>query len=170
MTIHVRPAEAADLPAILAIYNDAILHTTASYAYQPESLEQRALWFEQHRSQGLPVLVAVDESGAVVGWGSLSNFRERIGYRYTAEHSVYVTAARRGQGLGRALMVALIDTAKALGKHTLIGVIDSSNEPSLRLHRALGFEQAAYFKQVGYKFDRWLDLIFMQLLLASEDA
>ena len=167
MTVLVRSAQRADLPAILAIYNDAILHTTASYAYEPEALEQRVRWFDQHEAQGLPVFVAVDDSGVVVGWGSLSSFRERIGYRFTAEHSVYVTADRRGQGIGRALMVELVGAAKALGKHTLIGVVDASNEPSLRLHRAFGFEQAGYFREVGYKFDRWLDLIFMQLVLVA---
>lgn len=167
MTIHIRPAEAADLPAILAIYNDAVLHTTASWDYEPSTLDQRTRWFEQHRQQGLSVLVAVDREGSVVGWGSLSKFREKIGYQYTVEHSVYVAAGHRRQGIGRLIVLALIEAARQLGKRSLIGGVDASNEASLRLHESLGFEQVAHFKQVGYKFDRWLDLIFVQRILAE---
>ncbi len=167
MTICIRAAEPADLPAILAIYNDAVVNTTASWDYEPSTLEQRAQWFEQHRKLGLPVLVAVDELDTVVGWGSLSKFRDRIGYQYTVEHSVYVAAAYRRQGIGRLIVLALIDAARQLGKRTLIGGLDASNEASLHLHESLGFEQVAYFRQVGYKFERWLDLIFVQRTLAD---
>lgn len=165
MTICIRAAERADLPEILAIYNDAVLNTTASYDYEPSTLEQRTLWFEQHQQQGFPVLVAVNPAGKVVGWGSLSKFREKIGYQYTAEHSVYVAADQRRQGIGRSMLLALIEAARTLGKHTLVGGVDASNEASIRLHLSLGFEQVAHFRQVGYKFDRWLDLVFMQLTL-----
>lgn len=165
MTIHIRPAVAGDLPAILDIYNEAVLNTTASYDYEPNTLEQRCRWFEQHQRQGLPVLVAVDATGAVVRWGSLSKYREKIGYRYTVEHSVYVAHDQRGQGAGRLIVMALIEAACKLGKHTVIAGIDANNEASLRLHQALGFEQVAHLKQVGYKFDRWLDVIFMQYIL-----
>jgi L-amino acid N-acyltransferase YncA len=168
MTVHICPAEAGDLPAILAIYNDAVLHTTASYDYEPSTLEQRARWFEQHREQGMPVLVARDANDKVIGWGSLSKFRDKIGYQYTVEHSVYIAPDERGKGVGRLLVLALIEAARALGKHVLVGGVDASNEASLRLHQKLGFEPVAHFRQVGYKFDHWLDLIFFQKILDSE--
>ena len=162
MSVHIRPAHTADIPAILAIYNDAVLNTTASYDYEPSTLEQRTLWFEQHQQQGFPVLVALDDSDKVVGWGSLSRFRDKIGYQFSVEHSVYVSADQRRQGIGRLLLQSLIESAQALGKHTIIGGVDASNEASLCLHQALGFEQVAHFKQVGYKFGRWLDIVFLQ--------
>jgi len=162
MSITIRAAEAGDLLAILDIYNDAVLNTTASYDYEPNTLEQRTRWFEQHHEAGLPVLVAVDSDGRIVGWGSLSKFREKIGYQYTVEHSVYVAPDQRRQGIGRSILQALIEAACAMGKHIIIGGVDADNEASRRLHESLGFEQVAHFKQVGYKFDRWLDLIFYQ--------
>jgi L-amino acid N-acyltransferase len=113
------------------------------------------------------VFVARDETGCVVGWGSLSKFREKIGYQYTVEHSVYVAQDRRGQGIGRVIVQALIDEAEQLGKHVIIGGVEKSNEASLRLHRGLGFEEVAHFRQVGYKFERWLDLVFLQKILVN---
>ncbi len=165
ISINIRPAQISDLPTILAIYNDAVLTTTASWDYEPSTLEQRTQWFHQHDEEGLPVLVAVNADGMVVGWGSLSKFREKIGYQFTVEHSVYVAADQRRQGVGRLLVLALIDAARDLGKHIIIGGLDATNEPSLKLHKALGFEEVARMKQVGYKFDRWLDLVFLQKTL-----
>ncbi len=165
MNIHVSAAQNEHIPAILAIYNDAILNTTASWEYEPNTLEQRTLWFEQHQLLGLPVLVAVDEQKRVVGWGALSRFRDKIGYQYTVEHSVYVTGDSRGQGIGRMIVQALIDEARRLNKHVIIGGVEASNEVSLRLHKSLGFEEVARFKQVGYKFNHWLDIIFFQYIL-----
>ena len=126
MPPQIRPATFADLPAILAIYNDAVLHTTASYDYEPSTLEARAAWYEEHIQQRLPVLVA-NAGTDIVGWSSLSPFRPRVGYRYTVEHSVYVVADRRGQGIGRALLTPLIRNARDLGIHAMIGVIDAEN-------------------------------------------
>ena len=165
VSLKIRAAQLDDVPAILAIYNDAVLHTTASWDYEPSTLEQRTHWFEQHVEEGLPVLVAVNADEAVIGWGSLSKFRDRIGYQFTVEHSVYVADGQRRQGVGRQPVLALIDAARALGKHVIIGGTDASNEASIELHRALGFEEVAHIKQVGYKFDRWLDLIFLQKIL-----
>lgn len=164
-SMKIRPAEHSDIPAILDIYNDAVLNTTASYDYEPNTLEQRTAWYAHHLEMGLPVLVAVDDRGEVVGWGSLSKFRDKIGYQYTLEHSVYVRADRRRQGIGCLIVQALIQAARDLGKHSLIGGVDASNEASVRLHESLGFRQVATFKEVGYKFDRWLDLVFMQIML-----
>jgi L-amino acid N-acyltransferase YncA len=163
--ITIRTAETTDLPAILDIYNDAVLNTTASYDYEPHTLEQRHGWFEQHQAMGYPVLVAINAEGVVVGWGSLSKFRDKIGYQHSVEHSVYVAPDARRQGIGRLLLIALIEAACALDKHVIIGGVDASNEASRRLHESLGFEAVAHFKQVGYKFDRWLDLIFYQKVL-----
>jgi phosphinothricin acetyltransferase len=155
------------VPGILAIFNDAILHTTASWNYDPTTLAARMEWYEEHRKQGLPVFVA-DDGGVIAGWGALHAFRAPQGYHRSVEHSVYVAAEYRGRGIGRELLVTLIDSARALGKHAMVAGIDGENEVSIRLHRSLGFEQVGHLKQVGYKFDRWLDLIFMQLILAQD--
>ena len=167
MTIRICPADTTHLPAILEIYNEAVLNTTASYDYEPHTLEQRTRWFEQHQQMGLPILVALDETDRVVGWGSLSKFREKIGYQYTVEHSLYVATDQRRRGIGRVILLALIEAARTLGKHIILGGVDASNEASLQLHRSLGFEQVAHFKQVGRKFDRWLDIVFLQKTLVE---
>ncbi len=165
MSREIRPATYADVPGILDIYNDAVLHTTATYDYDPDTLEGRTAWFAGHIEQDLPVFVAVDANGQVVGWSSLSTFRARPGYRFTVENSVYVAASHRGQGIGRLLLPPLISAARERGKHVIMAGIDAESEASLRLHAAFGFVQVAYMKEVGFKFDRWLDVIFMQLLL-----
>ena len=167
MTIRICPAEPIHIPAILEIYNEAVLNTTASYDYEPHTLEQRTRWFEQHQALGLSIFVALDEKERVVGWGSLSKFREKIGYQYSVEHSLYVAADQRRRGIGRLLLQTLIESARNLGKHAIIGGVDASNEASIQLHKSLGFEQVAHFKQVGYKFDRWLDIVFFQRLLTE---
>src|SRR5687768_17202388 len=133
MSIHIRPAHTDDIPAILAINNDAVLNTTASYDYEPSTLEQHTLRFDQHEQQGFSVLVAVTDADMVVGWGSLSKFRDKIGYQFSVEHSVYVDAGQRRQGIGRLILETLIEAAQALGKHVMIGGVDASNEASLYL-------------------------------------
>jgi L-amino acid N-acyltransferase len=167
MSIQIRAAEATDVPAILDIYNEVVRTSTASYDYEPNTLEQRRRWFERHQEQELPILVAINPAGRVVGWGSLSEFRERIGYQYTVEHSVYVAADQRRQGIARLMLSTLIDAARSLGKHIIIGGVDGENAASIQLHEAFGFERVAHFKQVGYKFDRWLDVIFFQRTLTQ---
>lgn len=165
MNIQVRPATRADLPGILAIYNDAVLTTTASYDDEPSTLEARVAWYDAHEKDDMPVFVAVDDAGEIAGWSSLSSFRPRWGYRFTVEDSVYVAANRREHGIGRLLMAPVVAAARARGKHSIIAVIDAANDASIRLHASFGFEPAAHFREIGYKFDRWLDLVFMQLLL-----
>jgi L-amino acid N-acyltransferase len=164
MAFIIRAAARTDLSGILAIYNDAVLHTTASYDYEPSTLEARIAWYESHMQQRLPIFVAED-GDSIVGWSALYPFHSRIGYRYTVENSVYVAADRRRQGIGRALVVPLIACARQLGMHALIAGIDAENIASLRLHAGLGFVQVAHYREIGYKFDRWLDLICMELLL-----
>ncbi|MEY2407869.1 MAG: L-amino acid N-acyltransferase [Verrucomicrobiota bacterium] len=160
----VRPATAADLPGILEIYNEAVLNTTASYDYEPRTLEHRAQWFEERQRDNYPILVAED-LGAIVGWSALNPFHARIGYRFTSENSVYVAAGRRGQGIGHALLGPLLEAGKARGLHAILAVIDAENTASIALHARFGFEKVGHFKQTGYKFGRWLDVVYMEKLL-----
>jgi L-amino acid N-acyltransferase YncA len=160
-----RAATLADLPRILEIYNEAVLNTTASYDYEPRTLEHRIAWFEDHARDGYPVFVAVDGQARVAGWSSLNRFHDRIGYRFTTENSIYVAAENRGQGVGKLLMPPLIEGARQRGLHAILAGIDANNQASIRLHARFGFEKVAHFKQVGYKFGRWLDVVYMELLL-----
>lgn len=160
----IRAAQAADLPAILDIYNDAILNTTAVYDYEPHTLTMRQAWFAHKQAEGFPVLVA-DIQGTVAGFGTLGSFRAWAAYQYTAENSIYVAPSYQGQGLGKRLLENLIGAAQTMGLHAIVAGIDAENTVSLRIHERYGFRQVAHFHQVGYKFDRWLDLIFMERLL-----
>lgn len=162
--INVRVAVLDDLPQLLDIYNDIILHTTAVYDYEPHTLDMRRQWFETKQQQGLPVFVA-EEDGVIVGFSSIGPFRAWAAYKYSVENSIYVKAEVRGKGIGKVLLSPLIEASKALGMHTIIAGIDATNEASLRLHKGFGFEEVAHFKEVGYKFERWLDLKFLQLML-----
>jgi len=161
----IRSAREADLAGILAIYNDVIAASTAVYTSQPATLDERRAWFSARRAQGFPVLVAAD-GGEVLGFASFGEWRGAWpGYRYTVEHSVHVRGDVRGRGVGRLLVEALFPAALALEKHVMIGSIDAANEASIRFHARLGFERVASFREVGHKFGRWLDLIFMQRFL-----
>ena len=163
--MQIRPATHADLPGILEIYNDAVLHTTATYDYEPRTLEQRTQWFEERQREGFPIFVAIDDAQRVTGWSALNPFHARIGYRFTAENSVYVAAEARGKGVGKLLLGPLIEGAKARGLHAIIAAIDAQNEVSIRLHAGFGFEKVGHFKQTGFKFGRWLDVIYMERLV-----
>jgi L-amino acid N-acyltransferase len=169
MTIVIRDARDADLAAMLAIYNDAVLTTTAVYDYQPRSSERQAAWFKAKQDQSLPVLVAED-GGAVVGFASYGPFRPWPAYLHSVENSLYVTPEKRGRGIGSALLPALIQRAAERGLHTMIAGVDATNEASLRLHAKFGFEHVAQFREVGWKFERWLDLAFLQLMLGKRAA
>jgi L-amino acid N-acyltransferase len=162
MTCRLRDARAADLPALLEIYNDVIATSTAVYAEAPTSLDERRAWFDARRAAGFPVIVA-ELDGEVAGYASFGEFRGTWpGYRHTVEHSVHLRADRRGRGLGRALVESLFPLARAAGKHVIVGGIDAENTASLRMHERLGFERVAHFREVGFKFGRWLDLVFVQ--------
>lgn len=162
--IQIRDAEAADLSAMLAIYNDAVVNTTAVYDYEPRTMEGEERWFAAKREQNLPVLVAMD-GGAVVGFASYGQFRPWPGFHKTVENSLYVAPDRRGRGIGKQLLAPLIERARGAGLHAMIAGIDATNAVSLHLHEAFGFRTVGHLHEVGWKFDRWLDLVFMEKTL-----
>ena len=166
MTHLIRDAVHADLPAIRDIYNDAVLNTLAIWNEQTVDLGNRQAWFAARQGQQYPILVAVNEAGDVLGYASFGDWRPFEGFRHTVEHSVYIRSDQRGQGLGPLLMTALIERAKGCGKHVMVAAIESGNTASIRLHERLGFTLNGQMPQVGVKFGKWLDLTFMQLMLA----
>lgn len=155
--------------AILTILNDAIVHSTALYDYRPRTLDSMTPWFAAKAQGGFPVIGMESDSGVLMGFGSYGAFRAWPAYKYTVEHSVYVDAAFRRQGVGRALLSALIEAARADQRHVLIGGIDAGNGPSIALHEQLGFAHAGTIRHAGFKFGRWLDLAFYQLTLDTPD-
>lgn len=163
----IRAAELGqDGAAILAIVNDAILTSTAWYEYAAWDAAKLASWVDAKQAGGWPLIVA-EVDGETLGFASFGRFRDRPAYARTVEHSVYVAAAARGRGVGRALLDAIVGEARARGHHTLIGGVDASNAGSLAFHRAAGFVEAGRMREVGWKFDRWLDLVFMQKILGD---
>lgn len=159
--MEIRDAQDGDLGGVLAIYNDVLASSTAIYTETPVTLDDRRQWWQARVAQGYPVLVAI-EGSEVVGFASFGDFRAWPGYRFTVEHSVHVRGDRRGHGIGTALMQPLLTQASALGKHVMIAGVDASNDASLRFHERLGFVRAAHLREVGFKFGRWLDLVFLQ--------
>jgi L-amino acid N-acyltransferase YncA len=157
----IRDAKDEDLPGLAAIYNEVIATSTAIYSSEPVTLAERRQWWQARTAQGYPVLVARDAAG-VAGLATFGDFRAWPGYRFTVEHSVHVRADGRGRGLGTLLVQALFPRAAALGKHVMIAGVDAANAPSIRFHERLGFEKSGHLREVGYKFDRWLDLVFLQ--------
>jgi L-amino acid N-acyltransferase len=173
-SVTVRDASTDDVPGILAIYNDVIATSTAVYRDDPATLDDRLQWFNARQAQSYPVLVALgaaasaeaaaDDTG-ILGFASYGDFRSWPGYRFSVEHTVHIRADQRGRGVGTLLMRALIQRAIEQRKHVMIGGVDADNEASLRFHERLGFQRAAHLRQVGMKFGRWLDLVFVQRIL-----
>ena len=159
--MEIRDLNEPDLAGLLAIYNDVIATSTAVFAEDPVTIEDRRSWWQARVAQGYPVLVA-EEEGAVLGFATFGDFRSWPGYRYTVEHSVHVRADRRGKGLGTQLIRALFPRAAALGKHMMVAGVDAANTGSIRLHERLGFQRAGLLREVGFKFGRRLDLVFLQ--------
>lgn len=164
MQIIIRPAEAKDLPGILEIINHNILHSTAVYDYEPKSFVDMQTWFEERQQDGYKVIVAEHDS-KVAGYAAYGIFKPKKGYQYTVEHSVYVSESFHGKGIGKLLMAELITLAKAEGIHSMIGVIDADNASSIAFHKQFGFTETGFLKEAGFKFGRWLDVTFMQLML-----
>ncbi len=165
--INIRTATRDDLHGILDIYNHAIINTTAVYSEHPHTYEMRLTWYNERISNGFPVFVA-EEEGRVTGFSTYGHFRVWPCYRYTVEHSVYVHIDHRGKGLSKLLLQPLIDRAREMKLHAMIAGIDAENEISCRLHRSFGFVEVAHLKEVGFKFGRWLDLKFMELILSPD--
>lgn len=164
---NIRLATEADVPAINEIYNYYVHRSTCTYQLEPEPLDGRRGWFAAHLPEKYPVTVA-EQGGQIVGWGSLSKFRDRAAYDGTVEASVYIHHDHHRRGLGRALLSDLIDRARALGYHTLIGGTSADQMASIALQESLGFTRVAHFKEVGYKFGQWLDVVFLQLMLKTD--
>ena len=162
--ISIRNATENDLQPMLDIYNEIIMNTTAIFQYDPHTLEQRKEWFAQKKKENYPVFVA-EENNMIVGFSTFGQFRNWQAYKYSVENSVYVKADCRGKGIGKLLLQPLIDAAKGMQLHTIIAGIVADNEASIALHKQFGFVEVAHFKEVGYKFDKWLDLKFLQLML-----
>jgi len=160
----IEDASRADLADILVIYNEVIRNSTAVYSEVEFTAARGDAWFDAKAAQGFPLLVARDASG-IVGFGTFGDFRAWPCYQFSVEHSVHVRADCRGQGVGRALVVALIARATALGKHVMIAGIDADNAVSIGLHESLGFTVVGHLHEVGFKFGRWLDLKFLQRAL-----
>ncbi len=164
MPITIRQATEADLPAMLIIYNDIIVNTTAVWHSEPHTLQMRKDWFNQRKEQGFPVFVAVDEN-EIAGFSTIGSFRPWHGYRFTVENSVYVATEKRGKGIAKLLMQPLIDAARELKIHAIVAGIEAENTTSIALHEKFGFVEVAHFKEVGFKFDRWMDLKFLELVI-----
>lgn len=167
MHITIRPATTEDLPAILKIVNHAILHTTAIYEDHLRTLATQTTWYEDKILHGFPVIVAC-HNAQVVGFGAYGTFRQKTGYRFTVEHSVYVADGFTGKGIGKLLLGELITLAKSQQLHVMIGGIDASNTASITFHKQFGFTENGLFPEVGFKFGKWLDLQLMQLILNKD--
>jgi phosphinothricin acetyltransferase len=161
----IRPAAASDLDAINAIYNHYVVHSTCTYEEAPWSAARRQAWWTELQPR-FPVLVT-EHDGRVVGWASLAPFRPAPGYRFTARNSIYLAPEACGRGLGRALLTRLLSAEYAAGFHSVIAGVSADQAPSLRLHRGLGFAEVARLREVGFKFGRWLDVVYLQKLLPS---
>lgn len=162
--ITIEPAKFSDLPAMLEIYNDIIVNTTAVWHYEPHTLEMRQQWFAEKQEQGFPVWVA-RENDILTGFATIGSFRPWPGYNTTVENSVYVGREHRGKGAGKLLLRQTIESARELNKHAIIAVIDADNNTSIALHQQFGFTEVAHLKEVGFKFNRWLDARYLELIL-----
>jgi len=163
MSVVIRSATLADLAAINTIYNHYVRHSTSTYQTEPTTEDQRRQWFTAHSQEHFPTTVALDPaSGGVVGWAALRPFHARAAYRFTVENSVYVHPDHLRRGIGRALLSDLIGRAGPLGFRSIIALISADQWPSIALHTALGFVEAGRLLGVGFKFDRWLDVVYLQ--------
>ena len=162
--MEIRNYKTEDANSILEIINYNILNSTALYDYEPRSLENQIAIFDDKLKKGFPIIVAT-ENEVVVGFGYYSEFRFREAYKFTVEHSVYAHPNHIGKGIGKLIMVSLLDLAKAQKLHTMIGVIDSENQSSIDFHEKFGFEIVGTIKDSGFKFDRWLHSVFMQKMI-----
>jgi L-amino acid N-acyltransferase len=159
----IRLADVPDLAQINEIYNHYVLHSECTYQEEPSTYQERATWFVAH-GKTYPVTVA-EQDGKIIAWGSISRFHHRSAYSRTVENSIYVQPDFHRQGIGSAMLTDLLDRAKTAGHHTVLALIDTQQTGSILLHKRFGFQQAAYLKEVGFKFGRWLDVVYLQKML-----
>jgi phosphinothricin acetyltransferase len=158
------------LEPIRAIFNDAILNSTALYDYEPRSVQVMQAWFAAKEEKNLPIIGALDASGELMGFGTYGPFRPHAAYQFSIEHSIYLDARFRGRGLGRQILERLLTRAQEQGFHMMIGVIDAQNAASIALHQKLAFEPCGVIREAGFKFGRWLDLVLYQKILDSHPS
>jgi L-amino acid N-acyltransferase YncA len=163
INITIRKATQNDLDIINKIYNHYVINSTCTYQTEPESLAERKVWFAHHNDD-YPVMVAENER-SVIGWGSLSRYRNRAAYKPTVENSIYISHENIGKGIGTLLLSELIRHARDRDFHSIIAQISGDQDASIGLHEKLGFAKVAHLKEVGFKFNTWLDVVFYQLLL-----
>lgn len=164
MSVKIRQANQDDMPSVLEIVNYEILNTTAIWDYDTRNLAEQEAILKEKNDKNFPFLVA-EKDGKIIGFGTYGTFRFKIGYRFTVEHSVYIHKDYHGNGAGSLLLKELIEIAKTQNLHTMIGVIDSENLGSIAFHKKLGFKEVGHIKETGFKFNRWLDSIFVQKIL-----
>ena len=167
--MQLKPCTEKQLPEILDIFNDAILNSTALYDYKIRTMETMNAWYEDKLKGNYPVIGVFDENDVLMGFATYGMFRVRPAYKYTVEHSVYVRPDKRGMGIGKLLLKEIIAQAIEQDYHVMVGVIDASNTVSLRLHENEGFVLTGIMKEVGYKFGKWLDAAFYQLILSTPE-
>ena len=165
--MNIIPCDESHAGAILEIFNEAIANSTALWDYKPRTMAMMAAWFDAKRSGNLPVIGVVDDDGELLGFGTYARFRPNPAYKYSVEHSIYVAKPHRGKGVGKTILQQIIKTARKQDYHTLIGGIDATNAASKALHEQFGFKLVGSIPQAGYKFNRWLDLEFYQLILPT---
>ncbi|CAM4231882.1 GNAT family acetyltransferase [Bacillus manliponensis] len=161
--LEIRQANKKDVRAILEIYNDAIRHTTATFDLQDKTMTEMELWFTKYE-QDYPLIVA-EEDGVILGYCSLSPFREKEAYKRTVEISVYIGTGSRGKGVANRLMERILQIAKERGDQTIIAGITKGNDISVKLHEKFGFTYIGCFREVGYKFEQWQDVLFYQYMV-----
>jgi len=164
--MHVRLAEPNDAESIRRIYNAEVLGSTATFDLRARTVEEQTAWMVEHQGT-YPVIVAVDDEGIVLGFGSLSTYRDRPSYSTTVENSVYVDEGQRGRGVGRVLLEELVRLGTLHGFHSMIARVGGGNAASIALHETCGFELVGVEKEIGRKFNRWLDVAVLQLMLGG---
>ena len=165
MDAQIRAMTFDDLDPVNEIYNYYVLNSTCTYQLTPETRDAREEWYRAHGEE-YPLIVA-EHAGQIAAWGSLSRFHSRCGYKHTVENSVYIRHDLQRHGIGGAILADLIRQARTLGHRTIIADIDAEQEGSVVLHSRFGFAKVGHLRQAGYKFERWLDVVYMQLLLGE---
>jgi len=169
MDFQLKPCTEKQLPEILDIFNDAILNSTALYDYKTRTMETMNAWYADKLKGNYPIVGAFDENDTLLGFATYGMFRVRPAYKYSVEHSVYVRSDKRGHGVGKVLLREIIKKAGEQNFHVMVGVIDASNGVSLKLHENEGFILTGIMKEVGFKFGKWLDAAFYQLILKTPE-